>query len=390
MKVLLVTHKPFLPTIDGGNAATLALVQQLIAEGVDLDYLTLCSEKHPFKKEVFAESSFSQIPTSFSAVDLRFRPLQAILSLFRGKSYHLNRFESFDLVEQFKTCVEKSNFDILLFDSLFSAQMIEQFKIVAPKKTYVLRTHNVEHVIWEKKAKSEKNTFKKFYLSLLANQLKKREIEILNQFDVVLPISQLDGAIFEKITKVKTINFPYFPDSIGEKWKFEANRCFHFGAMNWHPNQESYFQLTESIFPEVQKQCPALELFVAGSFMEKLPQPKDPNIHHLGFVEDKNVFLCSHGPLLAPISSGSGVRIKIIEALSMGVPVITTKQGMEGIPIEDGEGILICATQEEFILKTIDLCKNQEKSEHLSRKALEFMEKWQKNTSLLTIFEANV
>ena len=120
--------------------------------------------------------------------------------------------------------------------------------------------------------------------------------------------------------------------------------------------------------------------------MRYLPASENDSIHHLGFVDNKFEFLANNGILLAPIKSGSGVRIKIIEALSIGVPVITTEIGAKGIPAQDNFGLWVCKTDKEFVENSIVLAQNKEKRQELSKQAMEFYNDWRSNFSLKTIF----
>ena len=315
MKVLLLTSKPFLPVVDGGNEASRALAKELISANFEVKSLTFSSEKHPFYKELFMQKEWNNLKIEHFPVSLKMNPFQAMLKLIAGKSYNLSRFSSKAWITRIKTLLNENDFDLVLFDGLFSAQDFEIFQSLATHARFGLRTHNVESKIWKDKAEKEHSFLKKKYLTILANQLEKREKEILSKMDLILPISMEDLQIFSSWGIIKTRLLPYFPEVGKIKYNSNSKNLFFIGSMNWQPNVEAHDQLVQHIFPEISKQFPNVVLHFAGGQQERLKKSDAQNFQYHGFVDDKVTFLTENGILLAPIQSGSGVRVKIMEAL---------------------------------------------------------------------------
>ena len=102
-----------------------------------------------------------------------------------------------------------------------------------------------------------------------------------------------------------------------------------------------------------------------------------------GKVESSNDFILNHGILVAPIFSGSGVRIKIVEALSKGIPVIASTIAMQGI---DQDSALIADTKSEFIKQISELINNVELQKKLQQKAITtIQQKFSMETIALTL-----
>jgi len=390
MKTLLVTNKPFLPAIDGGTAASESFVKNLLSEKVEIKHLSFSSEKHPFDKKLYETDEWNTLKTESISIHLKPSLIGAVQAIVFGKSYQLSRFESKEMLTAFEKSVNGCFFDFIVLDSLYSAQMIERLKKLAPNSKFVLRMHNVESKITDQKAKIEKKWFKRSYLKLLAYQIKKREKSILHQCDLILSISEEDCNVFRSWTNSRIITLPYFPSQKNLKWTDKPDSFMHFGAMNWHPNLMSYERLRDKLFPLILEACPNSNLKIAGSFMDSLEVPSNSRIELLGFVADKFEFLSTNGILLAPIESGSGVRVKIIDALSIGVPVITTTAGAQGIPLKNNEGLIICNTDEEFILQAVALSRDKNKRIALSQKALDFYNNWYSAYSLSNLIRDNV
>ena len=133
--------------------------------------------------------------------------------------------------------------------------------------------------------------------------------------------------------------------------------------MNWSPNIEGVEWFLDEVWPEIHRAHPTLTFTLAGhSIPDRLYQRHDENVVIAGEVPDANEFILSHDMLIVPLLSGSGIRIKIVEAMALGRIVITTTVGAEGMDIEDGKHLFIANTPEEFLniinkcITTPDLC----------------------------------
>jgi glycosyltransferase involved in cell wall biosynthesis len=129
-----------------------------------------------------------------------------------------------------------------------------------------------------------------------------------------------------------------------------------------------------SVWPELQRAFPNLQLEVAGRNMPAWArQFNGPNARVLGEVEDARAFMARHTVLLAPILSGSGVRIKVIEGMAMGKVVLSTSIGMEGIPARAGQEVLVADTPTEFVAQLRYLYDHPEQVREIGRRARAFI-----------------
>jgi glycosyltransferase involved in cell wall biosynthesis len=113
---------------------------------------------------------------------------------------------------------------------------------------------------------------------------------------------------------------------------------------------------------------------------------KDSDILVTGEVNDVRDYLKRLKVFVAPIRLGKGFRGKLLEAMAMGIPVVTTRLGAEGIPVREGENILLAETPEEFIQKTLTLLSDGQLHSRIStnsRKLVVDRFSWQKGVELL-------
>jgi glycosyltransferase involved in cell wall biosynthesis len=135
--------------------------------------------------------------------------------------------------------------------------------------------------------------------------------------------------------------------------------------MNWKPNIESVNLLINDIFPKIRNLLPDAELILAGSNMPKeIESNTAKGIKVLGYIEDLSSFMASNGIMIVPLKSGSGVRVKLLEGLSLGVPIVTTSQGAEGIESTLSDStkrtMIIEDEIENIIAASVNLFQNQE------------------------------
>ena len=130
----------------------------------------------------------------------------------------------------------------------------------------------------------------------------------------------------------------------------EPNSLFHIGSMDWMPNLEGVKWFLKQVWPMVHERMPQLTLYLAGRKMpDDLMRLEMEGVKVLGEVPDATYFITSKQINVVPLLSGSGIRVKIIEAMSAGKAVVTTTIGAEGIGCTDGKDVLIADTPEQFV-----------------------------------------
>ena len=351
MKVLQLCNKPPYPPVDGGTLAMNSITQGLLEAGCEVRVLSLCSDKHPVLESRMPDS-YRQA-THFEAVhvDLSLHPLDAGVAMLCGESYHVKRFESKAFARRLAEVLEEETFDVVHVESVFLTPYLPVIRAHSQAKV-MLRAHNVEHTIWRRVAQGERSPFKRWYLKHLSLTLAAYEREHLNDYDGVVSITENDAEQLRTMgcrRPMVAIPFGITPDgevSVEE----EPNSLFHIGSMDWMPNQEGVRWFLEQVWPKVHERMPQLTLYLAGRKMpEDLMRLDMEGVRVLGEVPDAMYFISSKQINVVPLLSGSGIRVKIIEAMSVGKVVVTTTIGAEGIGCTDGVDVLIADTPEQYV-----------------------------------------
>ena len=226
--------------------------------------------------------------------------------------------------------------------------------------------------------------------------LKVYELEHISQYDGIACITQKDADYFIKAGCRKPIvSIPFgiiAPDTM-DNVDEEPNSLFHIGSMDWIPNLEGVNWFLEKVWPKVLNEVPQARMYLAGRKMpQTLMNTEYRNVSIVGEVPDAMYFIESKKINIVPLLSGSGIRVKIIEAMSVGKTVISTTIGAEGIEYTDGKNILIADTPDEFVMQikrcvaddefcaeigknAYDLVANNYNNELLTQKLLTFYNK---------------
>ena len=368
MRVLQICHKPPLPSIDGGCIAINNISKGLIKELGSIKVLTINTLKHPFNQKYYDQNYLKKSKIESTFVDTKLNIVDAFSNLVTYDSYNISRFFSPDFNELIIKTLKSESFDIVLLESLFTTPYIETLKTYSSAKI-ILRSHNLEYIIWGRLSKESVNPAKKIYLKLLSSQLKKYELEILNKIDGIATISDEDKKKYQDLKcPVKIVTIPFGIET--HKYKVLKNKnkvlkFFHIGAMDWKPNLEAVSWLINDIWPRIQKQIPNAELHLAGKNMpDWLFKNSKQNIFNHKEVKDSSKFIIENDIMIVPLLSAGGIRVKIIEGMACGKAIISTKIGAEGIKYKNGENIIIANNPEDFT----------EKAKKISSKNLDYIE----------------
>ncbi len=367
MKVLQLCPKPSQPAIDGGCIAINNITSGFISKGIEVQVLTISTQKHPFKKESFSEEFLEKTKIKGIFVDTKLNVVDAFSNLVTSDSYNISRFFSSDFDLEIRRILENNKFDVIHLESLFMTPYVHTIRRFTDAKI-ILRSHNLEYMIWERLANAASNPAKKVYLKILAKQLKKYETNVFSSLDGIAAISIEDQKKYENLgCKKPIVTIPFGIDvnnyQPAQTRPYSAPlQLFHIGAMDWKPNIEGMSWFLDAIWPALADSDVKPELHLAGRKMpDWLINHDIKNMINHNEVDCAQEFMRAYDVMVVPLLSAGGMRVKIIEGMALGKVVISTKVGAEGIDYTDGENILIADTQEEYLEKITWLHQNSDK-----------------------------
>ena len=222
----------------------------------------------------------------------------------------------------------------------------------ATRAPIVLRAQNVEFRIWETLA-AQATGVRRLAMQSLARSLRKWEVAHLNDCDAVIPIAAEDDQHFRALGMTR----PSFVLPCGvdtnepmPSANVDRYRLYFAGSMLYRPNVEAVQWLVDEAWPRIVAMEPRARLTIAGSgFPDALhEQLTSRGIDIAANVPDMRAFAAPFRAMLAPMFSGSGMRIKVLEAMALGKAVIATPLGAGGIDVTANENILVADDAETF------------------------------------------
>ena len=363
-KVLILANKIPYPSTDGSSIAMARMLECLLnIDGINITYGALNTLKHRKNITDFPKNILDKITFASFEVDTSPKIISGISNLlFSDKPYNAIRF----FVKSMREWL--FNFDNYSFDHIIieGAFMGDYLPIARRKgKQVILRSHNLEHVIWERTANNTGNPLRKFYLNIQARRLKSFEERLTKQSDSIWSISTVDAAWFAALN----LHTHHIPVSVEEGLPVEVIKpltCFHLGALDWKPNLQGIEWFLNQVWPLVLHLRPEAEFHIAGNNTPRhiKSQPQNKVTVH-GRVSSAEAFSKSHGISVIPLLSGSGIRIKLLENARMAIPVISTTVGAEGVYGPLKSVIPLADEPQDFANKLIDLLDDPVKAQEI-------------------------
>jgi sugar transferase (PEP-CTERM/EpsH1 system associated) len=250
--------------------------------------------------------------------------------------------------------------------------------IIAPPLEYaprVVHEHNIESQIAKRFYENERNAWLKRFMFEQYRRMEQFEGDLWRQADHIVTVSDQDReqvlafAPEKEITVVENgVDLDYFAYTPHPQ---PTPHLVYTGSMDWLPNEDAVLYFTENIFPPIRERYPeALFTIVGRRPSEKVRRlAQTPGVRVAGTVEDVRPYYAQATALVVPLRIGGGSRLKILEAMSSGVPVISTTIGCEGLEVKEGEHLLIADDPRHFAQRTVELIHYEMLQKELSAKA---------------------
>lgn len=152
----------------------------------------------------------------------------------------------------------------------------------------------------------------------------------------------------------------------------QPNTLIFIGAFSYSPNYEAMQWFLRDVWPIVLNQVDKAQLSITGNHGNR-PLPSTKNVTLTGFVDDIRPLVARAWASIVPLQEGGGTRLKILEAMALGTPVIATSKGAEGLDAEPDKHLLIADTPQDFAQAVVKLLNNAELRQELSGNAFELM-----------------
>jgi glycosyltransferase involved in cell wall biosynthesis len=375
MKILILTNKPPYPPKDGGAIAVFQLAKAFAQNGHEISIMAMNTFKHisqNYNHNTNINIEYIKVDTSIS-IYKAFRNL-----VFSKMPYNAERFISDEFKERLLSRLKAETFDVIQLEGPYLSYLMPDIRRYS-NALVSYRSHNIEHEIWKRTAEFCSNPIKKIYLNSLAGRIKEFERRVINEYDVVVPITQRDcdalinvGCIIP--SKVVPVGIDVNELVLKSTFQNHPSICY-IGALDWIPNQEGLVWFIDKVWPLVLIQFPNFKFNIAGrnapTWLEN--KFKCESITYHGEVDNAHDFIVKHTIQVVPLFSGSGMRVKIIEGMALGMAIVSTTIGAEGINVSHNSNIMLADLPDDFCNNIVSLVNNVDHCKAISEKAMEFV-----------------
>lgn len=360
--ILFLTNLLPYPGKSGGTQTTLKKLDNFIKEGFAVTFVFM-------KTKDTAEDVFNDFLSLYSHkchiyYEINSNNVRSVGSLaksfFKGIPLNIYRNKSVFLASTVNKLVNENNYDIIFCDHL------EMFQYV-PQNVYsktIMLEHNAEYMIWRRYAKQVKNPILKTGIFFESSRMKKYELRACKKvrFIIIAPSDKKYVATKDEDKFIDT----YHPANdfmlqlpLPESNDNNLNLLF-IGTMSWVANYQGVFWFIDNVLPHIVKKVPNTIFHVIGKFKGETPKLDNKNVILHGFVDDIEPYYKDANIFVCPLLFGAGIKIKVLDALYRGVPLVTTSVGAESLSLISGEHCFIDDNPEKMAEDIVNLYKNKD------------------------------
>jgi polysaccharide biosynthesis protein PslH len=357
----------------------------------DVELLTLVSRKEMYLMDQFQASELRQRLSRCQTfeIDWTLRPGAGRLAQLRGTyAYPTDNFRQFkiDSVSRWITQrLSEERFDLFLMETEFGALNLPAMRTLLDRRgtrAAVSFLDVLSRVAARRAAQMRPGLYRARYW-IDAQKLKHFERQTLKHTDVAIAVSETDRNSLKELYNPCPVyvlpNGINLPDSLwssDNRAQSEINLLF-VGTFDYAPNEDAFVFFAEQILPLIQTRLPTVTFWGAGKSatvrMKKIAEG-NPRIRLVGRDGNVREFYQQATICVVPIRSGGGTRFKILEAFAMGVPVVSTSIGYEGIDARNGEHLLIGDSPQAFADHVLKLLANPALSQQMVQQARQLIE----------------
>lgn len=348
-KVLFVDAKLPTPNKDAGSIAAINELKIIKSLGYDVLFMSESRNSDPQHLTVLRELGVELIPITY------YVPLENLVESvlkYTGSDFELTYINRFSIAERLLPLIRKENLDIRVVLNLADLHFLREMRSGLSSGC---------------KAKLDQ-----------AKDTKKRELDVISKVDAVLTYTREEKAVISShLFQQENIHIcPWVLEKRQNKRSFEFREGVAFiGGYSHEPNLEALEYIINVIAPKLCLVKPDITFYVYGSNLPS--QYKDyviPNVKFIGYVDDVAELYDIHKVFIAPLQSGAGIKGKVLESISYGLPTILSDIATEGINVIDNVNSLIANSGEEWVSQITRLYQDKKLWQVISNNQAEMLE----------------
>jgi sugar transferase (PEP-CTERM/EpsH1 system associated) len=371
MKVLWAGPNFLHPATKGGQIRTLGILRRL-SRRHEVHYVAFEDPAHPDAVRSASEYCARAYPIRHAVADKRSVQfaVEAGSALFSRVPLAVGRFRSPALRRKVEELLEREQFDRLVVDFLAMAPSCPDLG------RSVLFQHNVETMIWRRRAAHARDPLQRFYFGLQARRMFEYECAVCRAAGHIVAVSKTDAELMRSmfgagnVTEVPTgVDLDYFARPAPNP---PIAGLVFVGSMDWLPNVDGVTYFVREILPLIRRRRPECRFAVVGrtppESILRLGRTI-PGVLVTGTVKDVRPYMWGASVSVVPLRIGGGTRLKIYEAMAAGLPVVSTTVGAEGLNVHPPDDIRIADDPREFAANCLELLEDEGRSRQQAARA---------------------
>jgi glycosyltransferase involved in cell wall biosynthesis len=347
MKILQLIPQFILPATDGGKIGILNIIKEF-SKYAKVELIVFCNEN---PEDIYLQELKQYGNVNLIVKDVSNSLYNILNSILINRPVYLSKFYDNFVLSIIDNLLESLEFDVIHADHTSMAQIAEYISIKT-NKPWGFRLHNIENMIWKRFAKDLPfYDLKKYLINYQSKLLYKDEAKLISKANVAFPITNEDRRIANIMSPdsnlvVASAGVDYL--SIFRK-QVERNRNTLAIATNYHwiHNVNGIIWFIEEVLTKLKELNEDVKFKLYGKNIPKVfDNYRHLGVEPIGFVEDLSEELSKAQIYIAPLFVGSGIRIKILEAMAYELPVVATKVSAEGINASQEDGLFVSDSAE--------------------------------------------
>jgi polysaccharide biosynthesis protein PslH len=285
------------------------------------------------------------------------RPWQALEYLFKGRPIELRHFHSHALINKIRELTAQHCFDIVQIEDSYMGLYLEALPSALRRRS-VVTFHDVVFSRADRIVRVEPHLLRRIRIWLYGRMMRNWEPFYMENFGRCVVVSEADRRLLFSCNPHLKIDV--VPNGIDTQqfqpmpYSDDNSMLLFVGNMGYRPNVDAVSYFCKQVFPLIRTKVPNAEVCIAGlnPASEVLALAGD-GVYVTGTVEDVRPYYAQSAVCVVPLRAGGGTRLKILEAMALGRPVVSTSIGCEGLNVQDGVHLFIADTPEDFAAKTL-------------------------------------
>jgi glycosyltransferase involved in cell wall biosynthesis len=347
-QILWITrHCPW-PPIDGARRLSLSGLTSLAALGLDTTTLVIAPDA-PAGRMPIREATRSGIH------HLAFIPRTGLREIMKGLfsdlPVNIAKHDSSHLAGALPRAIAETAWDLIVLDTFHLSTWLPSLRQTFPERPIILRQHNLEWRILQGHAGYQPDPARRMLLRWQARKLKRLELRTIPRFDACVCISDIENRLLRGLLPPQClVTIPCSVDC-SERFRPQEKRydlCF-VGRLDWYPNRQGLLWFLERVYPKLRQSLPAVSFAVIGMKGDfPTSRYETGQVRFTGVLDDIGPAVASCRLFVNPVFYGGGMRIKTLDAMAIGIPVVSTPKGVEALGVERGSHYIEAKTEAEF------------------------------------------